>query len=151
MRARTRSSQPEFWWSGGLMKHWRYLLDTLTVWKRGTVSQARRLQASKLTLAVGDGGRCGWLRPLQTSASHTQQSTHTHVNVSPNGNTMWKDYVLFGFKLFEFGFFWNSFRFFCFFTIKTEEFEGKEHHFPLHLAINSFKLETWAEKIFLYS
>lgn len=70
--------------------------------------------------------------------------THTHVNVSPNGNTMWKDYVL------EFGFFWNSFGSFCFFTIKTEEFEGKEHHFPLHQAINSFKLETWAEKIFLY-
>lgn len=32
--------------------------------------------------------------------------------------------------------------------MKTEEFEGKEGHFSLHQAINSFKLETWAEKFF---
>lgn len=61
-------------------------INDLKVW---TVSQARRLQLLKLTLArVDDGGCCGWLRPLQTSASHTEQSTRSRQRL-----TKWKHYV----------------------------------------------------------
>lgn len=65
-----------------------------------------------LTLALGlmFGGRCGWLHPVQTSATHTQPNTHSRQHFNK-----WK---LAEHKM--------IFQMFCFSTMKIEQFEGEK-------------------------